>query len=132
MVMLHFLRDSTSQCNSIRAKQVENVCYYPHTHPPNVDMQIPVYSVFGGIESRSVEQAEYAVTNKPKEQKVFSERPPQQAENLITNPNHETQKVLLYAQPDLSKKKKSHPLFLNTSNECPPPIPTHNEDDWWQ
>ena len=54
---------------STQAQQLENIGYYPHTHPLNVDMQIPVYSGIGGSERHLVEQAEYAAVNNPRSKK---------------------------------------------------------------
>ena len=91
---------------------------------------IPLYSVLRGSERHSVEQAEYAPINKPKEQRVSLTRPLHQTENLNASPNQESQEGLhVYAKPDLSKKKKHHSSLLSTSNESPPPIPLRIEDD---
>ena len=51
---------------STQAQRLENIGYYPHSSPPNVDMQILAYSVIGGSDRHSVKQAEYAAFNNPR------------------------------------------------------------------
>ena len=108
--------------------RLENPFYHHHTHPIDVDTQdaTAVYSVLRGSESHSEEQPQYEAINKPKELRVSPERPPHQMENLNASPNEEPEGgLLVYAQPDLSKKKKAHPSIASTSDESPPPIPPH-------
>ena len=129
--------------------ELQNPYYFTHNHQPDADKQevTAVYSVLHhseGYSSSVVEQHEYSVLKKPEKQHFSSEekkvqpQPTNGSENPDACLNQECQKMSpsdeltpIYAQPDLSKKRKPHSPLLSTTestNESPPPIPPKAEE----
>ena len=102
------------------------------------------YSMAGNVyNDLRGEQPEYAVVNKPKkniflseEEKESPSQPVSGTEYLNAIPKEAPQEISpseevipVYAQPDLSKKKKHFPLLITSESvaESPPPIPPQSE-----
>ena len=120
--------------------ELEYPYYSTCKHLPDVDEQITgVYSVISGSEGNSVEQPEYLNVTKSKKQQLSLEEKkiPPHPTNVSESVNACLDQESLseeydpvYAEPDLSKKRKSHSPLLSTTesiNESPPPIPPRAE-----
>ena len=131
--------------------ELENPYYFTHNQLPDADKQevTAVYSVLhhhsegyssSAVEQHeySVEQHEYSVLNVSSEEKKVQPQPTNRSENPNACLDQECQKMSpfeeltpIYAEPDLSKKRKRHSPLLSTTestNESPPPIPPKSEE----
>ena len=125
--------------------KLETLYYFTCNHQPDVAKQevTGVYSVISGSEVHSAEQPDYLNVAKPTkqqlslEEKKIQSQPTNVSESLSARMDQESQKMSpsgeyapINAQPDLSKKRKSHSPLLSTTesiNEFPPPIPPKAE-----
>ena len=141
----------------VAANTVPNSAYTRWSHVPSVysavehttDPGVPIqskYSMAVSIDetdlisseySMADNDPEYAVVNKPKNTLLPEEakKPPPQPVNGGVNASQNQESSLsreiipVYAQPDMSKKKKRTPLLITSesTDESPPPIPLQAE-----